>query len=137
MATCDTTSNADLYDYLVKQGMPDQYKEMNPQEAIQALGKKLIVREMTAKGKVYFITDGHYVKIGHTYKSMKSRINSLQTGNARLLRVIGTIENVHQNTERELHHKYQKQHQLNEWFRIEGELLQYLIDTFEFRSGRG
>lgn len=41
---------------------------------------------------IYFVTDGEYVKIGFTDKDdVQQRLNALQIGNARELKLLGTI----------------------------------------------
>jgi len=43
------------------------------------------------KDKVYFISDGEYIKIGFTQGSVYSRLKQLNTGNKNNLMVLGYI----------------------------------------------
>ena len=65
---------------------------------------------------IYFITDGTYTKVGYTKRgNLENRIRSLQTGNARKLSLIKTIEG---SVEKEgaLHRALKKFHVNGEWF---------------------
>lgn len=74
-----------------------------------------------AQGYVYAITDGEFVKIGYSVNPSK-RIAELQTGNARLLSLVGTIPGT-ESDERKLHAKYEHLNVLQEWFEIDTDLL--------------
>ena len=73
---------------------------------------------MENKSYVYFITDGEYVKIGVSNNVLK-RIASLQTANARVLRLLDykSSSDPYQ-LEDELHHKYRKYLVHYEWYNI-------------------
>ena len=66
------------------------------------------------RGYVYAITDGEYIKIGYSVNP-KKRVAELQTGNARLLSLLGTIEGT-EDDERAMHAKYAHLNVLQEWF---------------------
>jgi hypothetical protein len=65
---------------------------------------------------IYFITDGEYVKIGFTDQNdITNRLNALQIGNARKLRLLGCIEGGRE-TESVLHNVFQGFRVRGEWF---------------------
>lgn len=78
-------------------------------------------RRGDAQGYVYAITDGEFVKIGYSVNPRK-RVAELQTGNARLLSLLGTIPGT-ESDERKLHAKYEHLNVLQEWFEIDPTLL--------------
>lgn len=94
------------------------------EEVEAALGVLRDARAQRAgvQGYVYGITDGEYVKIGYSVNPPK-RVAELQTGNARTLSLLGTIE-------RAMHAKYQKINVLQEWFELDSALLD------EFKEGQ-
>lgn len=73
------------------------------------------------QGYVYLITDGEYVKIGYSVNPPK-RVAELQTGNARVLSLLGTIKGTEQD-ERALHAKYAHLNVLQEWFELDSAIL--------------
>ena len=91
-----------------------------------------VIRDRTAQrregrqGYVYLITDGEYLKIGYSVNPEK-RVAELQTGNARPLRLLGKIEGTEAD-ERALHQKYIRNNVLQEWFHINGPLLQEFVN---------
>lgn len=92
-------------------------------EYLAALG---VLRDRRAQkegkqGYVYLITDGEYLKIGYSVNPPK-RVAELQTGNARLLSLVGTIEGTEED-ERLLHAKYARHNVLQEWFELHEEIL--------------
>lgn len=67
---------------------------------------------------IYFISDGEYIKIGFTEDDdAEKRLNALQTGNARELRLIGVIPG-DKSVERILHNVLGSLRARGEWFRI-------------------
>lgn len=69
---------------------------------------------------IYFVTDGEYLKIGYTDNDVSRRIASLQSGNARKLELVGTIEGSKE-AEHVLHCVFRE-------FRVSGEWFLYNID---------
>ena len=73
---------------------------------------------------VYFVQSGPYVKIGYSSNPI-ARIGTLQGGNPEPLTTLffmaGNME-----TERELHTAFSDYHHSGEWFRHEGELLEFI-----------
>jgi hypothetical protein len=101
----------------------DIEKTDNDPEVEAALG---VIRDFNAQkagrqGYVYCITDGEYVKIGYSVNPSK-RVAELQTGNARILRVLGTLPGTPAD-ERRLHEKYIEHNVLQEWFELDSDLL--------------
>ena len=76
-------------------------------------------------GKIYFIVGGPFVKIGHTTRSIFTRMKCLQTCNPYRLKLVlivdGTIGH-----ERELHRKFSDLRAVGEWFRHEEPLASYI-----------
>jgi hypothetical protein len=97
--------------------------DYDPEEeaALGYLRDKRAQRIEGKQGYVYAITDGEYVKIGYSTNPSK-RVAELQTGNARLLACIGTMEGT-EDDEKLLHAKYAHLNVLQEWFEIDPELL--------------
>jgi hypothetical protein len=89
---------------------------------------------------VYFISDGRYVKIGHTKtpggqieeSCVHYRLNSLQSGNARPLRVVlllpGTVQE-----ELGFHRRFNKEWIRGEWFRLSPRLKQFIKSDHSLR----
>lgn len=82
------------------------------------------------KGKIYFFTNGEFIKIGFTSNSLDTRLKQLNTGSAFQLYSLGYIEGTLLK-EKELHVKFAKLRvRFNgEWFKPEPELLNY-INTY-------
>jgi Meiotically up-regulated gene 113 len=76
---------------------------------------------MSDKGRVYFISDGDHVKIGWTNLKLSTRLCSLQCGNVKLLRFLGSISGT-RDLERRLHETFHEYHVRGEWFKIEERL---------------
>nr|WP_255672833.1 GIY-YIG nuclease family protein [Glycomyces amatae] len=55
---------------------------------------------------VYLLSDGDYLKIGYTSRSIEARIRELQTGSPRPIQLLGTIPNAGMDVERELQAKF-------------------------------
>jgi DNA-binding CsgD family transcriptional regulator len=70
---------------------------------------------------IYFVSDGEYVKIGFTEdEDVTKRLKSLQTGNARELKIVGTIEGGY-DTEVVLHRVFSTLRVRGEWFDLRSE----------------
>jgi Meiotically up-regulated gene 113 len=67
------------------------------------------------KGYVYCISDGEYLKIGFS-TNPQARVAELQTGNARKLTIVGTIEGTLED-EAALHQEFISDNVLAEWFK--------------------
>lgn len=89
-------------------------------------------QRMGKKGYVYCISDGEYVKVGHS-TNPKKRISELQTGNARLLRLVGTLEGKLED-EKAMQTKYAKYNILQEWFIPTPELLKEFKEKVELND---
>lgn len=78
-------------------------------------------------GKVYFITDGNYIKIGYTAGSVHRRLNQLKTGSPCQLYLLGYIDGT-QKTEHELHIRFGKYRIRTdgEWFEGADEIIEYI-----------
>jgi hypothetical protein len=90
------------------------HKEVDPRPRSQRT--KRSPRQLAKKGLIYLVSDGEYVKIGWTSrKTISGRLREMQTGNARVLRVLGSKPGTMAD-EAALHQKYIKQNVLQEWF---------------------
>jgi hypothetical protein len=76
-------------------------------------------------GKIYFITDGEFIKIGYTEKDINTRLAQLQTANAKELIVVLDLLGSRE-LEKQLHKKFGHLKIRGEWFRKEGEILEYI-----------
>jgi hypothetical protein len=79
-------------------------------------------------GWIYFIGDGELVKIGYSADDPGRRLEQLQTGNPRPLRLIAQYrgERYH---ERYLHQRFDGHHVRGEWFQLTPEILAFLSQT--------
>jgi hypothetical protein len=67
---------------------------------------------------LYFITDGEYTKIGVT-RNIKTRLRSLQIGNARFLKCVYSVELENfSKAENILHSQFQSKRVIGEWFNL-------------------
>lgn len=96
--------------------------------AAQVLREQAIARleadlsDKSRVGCVYFVSDGEAVKIGWCW-NMPRRLEILQTGNAKELKVIKTILTLDPpKLEAALHKKYADHHIRGEWFMIDEDL---------------
>ena len=77
------------------------------------------------KDKVYFITDGEYIKIGYTKNKVVARITTMETGNPRHLEVLGVFLGTKQDEAR-LHKMFGHLHVVREWFAYDKEIVEYI-----------
>jgi hypothetical protein len=79
---------------------------------------------------IYFIQSGQYgpIKIGYT-DNLEKRLRSLQTGNHDDLRLIYSMPG-ERDDEKALHTKFAKHHIRGEWFRSDGEIIGYYLESF-------
>jgi len=84
-------------------------------------------KKKNKKTNVYFILDSNNnaVKIGLA-DDVQKRIGSLQTGNPNKLEIIGVLQNVERQIEKELHQKFICHHILNEWFTFSKDIEEYI-----------
>jgi len=78
-------------------------------------------------GFVYFIYDKSNIKIGFT-KNIKKRIKELQTSNSNKLVLLGYFIG-DMNKEQELHNQFKNYQILNEWFRPDQKLIDYINEN--------
>lgn len=89
---------------------------------------------VTGRAGVYFIRCGPFVKIGCA-KNVRQRFRAIQQVIPFQLELVGIIETevgALRELEAQYHERFQSAHQVNEWFRLEGEL-----DIFCLRLMRG
>ena len=72
------------------------------------------------KGKVYFLSDGEYIKIGFTTKTIEKRIKQLSTGSAKRIFCLGYFQGTVED-ESNLHRRFGKLRLRSEgeWFASE------------------
>ncbi len=75
--------------------------------------------KLDENGCIYLISDGEFTKIGATTYSVGKRLNELQTGNAKHLRLLGHYEVRNKlSTESFLHKAYETNKVRGEWFNL-------------------
>lgn len=86
-----------------------------------------IRRDKNPQPMVYFIGTGQTVKIGYSTQPIDHRLRNLQCGNPENLKVLLVIPGTQQ-TEQELHKRFSplRIRGKGEWFRAEGELLEFI-----------
>ena len=78
-----------------------------------------------------------FVKIGKT-RALTTRIAEIQTGNPRALQILVAFESdLNGWNERALHYRFDDLRAEGEWFRLEGELLEWLRPSFEEHQREG
>jgi len=80
---------------------------------------------------VYFITDGEFIKIGKANDPIE-RMRTMQTGNARELKMLGYYEDYDEELEGYMHKIFAKDRVRGEWFKPSKDLYRFL--AFEVRS---
>lgn len=77
--------------------------------------------------KVYFITDGMYIKIGTTKVGVEKRLKQLNTGSPKKLYLLGYISGGKEK-EKEIHKQFNnnKIRQNGEWFQATDELISFI-----------
>lgn len=112
----------------------NSYRTFDVREILHWISKYQCDRDK-AKSYCYFIEDGSHVKIGKT-NDISKRMDGLQTGNGRKLRLICAIpcktEEAALKCEKRLHKKLSHYRQSGEWFDI-----LYRINTLELRETIG
>lgn len=73
---------------------------------------------------IYFISDGEYIKIGYAY-NVHLRLSTMQSGNARKLKIIG-MHKGHTKDEKRLHRHFNHLHYNGEWFKHDLEIINYI-----------
>lgn len=86
-------------------------------------------RALDGKGNIYLITDGEHTKIGTTSYPVKKRLQELQTGNSRRLKIVYFYHVKNKiSTEAFLHKKFKDRHILGEWFDLKYEDVSSIIN---------
>lgn len=82
------------------------------------------------RDKIYFLTDGNYIKIGYTAQDIKKRIRQLNTGSAHKIHLLGWIQGDKQ-TEKELHKRFSNDRVRvsGEWFAPTQNLIQFINEN--------
>ena len=80
--------------------------------------------------KIYFITEGHYIKIGYTTQKIEKRIKQLNTGAVQKILLLGWMYG-NKAKEKELHIKFaQSRVRYNgEWFKPTENLLDFINEN--------
>jgi hypothetical protein len=84
---------------------------------------------------IYFIeaVGLDHVKIGHTDKPLDRRLATLQIGNSFPLRVLGTVQELFMQKERDYHRQFRSSRIRGEWFRWTAELVRVIArDTKQY-----
>jgi len=80
---------------------------------------------------VYFITDGEFIKIGKANDPIE-RMRTMQTGNARELKMLGYYEDYDEELEGYMHKIFAKDRVRGEWFKPSKDLYSFIM--YEVRS---
>lgn len=84
-------------------------------------------KEKNYSQRVYFIKDDNAIKIGISY-DVNERLRVVQTGNPRLLKLLGSISGSKQ-LEDELHVRFIHLRIRGEWYRADKKLLDYISEV--------
>lgn len=89
-----------------------------------ALAEQLLLFKPESAGeKVYFQSDGEYVKIGRTIRSEARRRKENQTGNPRTLTTLIVIPN---GCEKKIQARFKADHVRGEWYRMSPDLNEFI-----------
>lgn len=90
---------------------------------------------LTDIGKVYFFTDGDYIKIGFTKETLKRRLERLATGNPKRMFILGYTKGT-MDDEFALHALFNKDRVRydGEWFYPSQELIDYINEVNEIEN---
>jgi hypothetical protein len=104
--------------------MPTAYRHLETTRA--PMGRPRTVAEVVRQRYVYFVKNGRkkLVKIGSAY-DIEKRMSSLQISSPNPLTLLGFIE-ADETAERDLHRRFKKQRVRGEWFRIQGDLAEFI-----------
>jgi len=80
---------------------------------------------------VYFITDGEFIKIGKANDPIE-RMRTMQTGNARELKMLGYYEDYDEELESYMHKAFAKDRVRGEWFKPSKDLYNFIM--YEVKS---
>lgn len=82
------------------------------------------------KDKIYFLTEGSYIKIGYTTQSIDKRIQQLNTGSVQKIYLLGWFYG-DKKLEKELHKRFSESRvRFNaEWFNPTNELIQFINEN--------
>ncbi len=81
------------------------------------------------KPKIYFITDGEFIKIGITSGSLRTKISVIKAHNPRNLEVLFVIDDEDEDMvelEKTLHRRFENCNIGGEWFSAAPELLEFI-----------
>ena len=91
---------------------------------------KFKIKTSDNKGSIYLVTDGKYTKIGATSYNVKKRLNELQTGNAKELKIIYEYKVKNKfSTEKMLHDMFLDKKILGEWYYLNFEDIQIIMSN--------
>lgn len=79
------------------------------------------------EGWVYFLRVGQRIKIGHAI-NVENRLKALQTGSPEKIEVVMAVLGGRRQEER-YHARFNAQHERGEWFRYEGALKEFLLES--------
>jgi len=96
----------------------------------KASGRRKTLRNaLKSKKHTYIVTDGEHIKVGtFTKGQLEARLNSLQTGNPRKLKVLATSSS---NIEKLCHYEFEHLNVLNEWFKLDLEIITFFTENAE------
>lgn len=89
------------------------------------------INEMLNRGQtqVYFVRAGQFIKIGFSC-DVRARVDSFRIGCPYEIELLGTVLGGAKK-EHEFHRRFRDLHYRGEWFRLDGELAEYVREEFE------
>lgn len=102
-------------------------EEEERQNKVAKLQQRACPDDRAARAFVYFIHAGDLVKIG-TAKSVKNRIQALQSGCPHPMRLVHFVSGS-KATEKKFHKLFSHLRRHLEWFSLDGDLLDYLLEA--------
>lgn len=90
---------------------------------------------LTDVGKVYFFTDGDYIKIGFTKETLQRRLERLATGNPKRMYILGYMKGTMKD-EITLHALFDKDRVRydGEWFKPSERLIDFINSVNEMKN---
>lgn len=91
--------------------------------------RKMLAEAELSDKHTYLVSDGEFIKIGvFTKGQLEGRLSSLQTGNPRKLTALATSSS---NIEKLCHYEFEHLNVLNEWFKLDLEIITFFTENAE------
>ena len=133
--TCKECRKSDARNKEYAREYAKRWRSENPEKR-RAIAKKsnkrvqrkgVLSRASVSDKHTYLITDGEFIKVGvFTSGKLKQRLEGIQNGNPRKLKVLATSES---NIEKLCHYEFEHLNVLNEWFKLDLELITFFTEN--------